>query len=275
MEATNQSAGKRIFIRYSFCSKSEITFIPFVFFYFSIYSACAICLLCALCLDIFVFRLSDVSVTRWNIYESQPMWKNERNWRKWSVMSHSRKTIRKLFDLVWAYLSLILSLQFVFFLFLFFSSRFSWFCCLVIFSFDSVCDDGISTKNSNFNALHLTIYLWPNEWANEPVFIHPYETTHYGNQAECQRKIIQHISQNGIFLFSIYFSFFAKRILGDVCLFFVFFSCESSFNSLVSFAHFVGGVLFSFWPAIYSSICNILYFPFSLPHAQPFFLVLW
>lgn len=32
----------------------------------------------------------------------------------------------------------------------------------VIFTFYSICDDGFA-ENSNFNAFHLAIYLWPNE----------------------------------------------------------------------------------------------------------------
>lgn len=32
----------------------------------------------------------------------------------------------------------------------------------VIFTFYSICDDGFA-ENSNFNAFHLSIYLWPNE----------------------------------------------------------------------------------------------------------------
>lgn len=157
----------------------------------------------------------------------------KRNWRKWSVMSHSRKTIRKLFDLVWAYLSLILSFQFIFvFLFLFF-----------IFSshLDSV--DSVVWKFSHLIPYAMTvsrrkipismpftqpfIYDRMNEQTNQFSF-HPYPTTHYGNWAESQRKIIQHISQNGIFLFSIYFSFFAKWIFvcfSSFVFIFLFFFC--------------------------------------------------
>lgn len=83
----------------------------------------------------------------------------------------------------------------------------------VIFTFYSICDDGFA-ENSNFNAFHLAIYLWP----NEPVLARSFSLSSVvcfcalvRSPKENSNKIIQHIShshRNGIFLFLFIYIFF-------------------------------------------------------------------
>lgn len=115
---------------------------------------------------------------------------------------------------------------------------------------------------------HLFMTEWMSKRTSSPS-IQPHTLV-----TKCQRKIIQHISQNGIFLFSIYFSFLSKRILVMFFFFRFLFSsgCLQFSCSLCQYWWCVGflltGNIFFYLQTFYT-------FPFRLPHAQPFSLVLW